>query len=161
MKKYFLLFFALSALCACEPDVVYGQWMSTINITPGTSLERIDGEWKATIPATLNYGLAYSFTNGFYAGGGVGIGLDLNGNDQGNLNLNTPAMIFLGFQPSDKAPSFFLGGGENISSGNPIVAFGVHFTGLATSASNTKYKSLANNSDYKQTKIGFKPDVIK
>ncbi len=132
------------------------SWMSTVNLIPTTSLEKIDNHWTYTSPIGLSYGLMYSFTGGVYSGIAIGGGVDLNGGGTGELKLNTPAMLFLGIQPSPTLPSFFLAYGLNLSNNHEVISFGIHLTGFATSASTDRYKGVVTNDAYaRDKKAGF------
>jgi hypothetical protein len=160
MKKLFVLFaLAFAALTS------YGQGAYQLfSVTPFTQVEKIDGEWKMTVPITLDYNVIKSFGENsiYFVGAGIGAGVDFNGGGNGNINLNIPLTGYVGGQIIPSFPSIAFGGGVNLQTGNPILMINLHFVSSVIIPNVPKaaprYAPIINN-DYKRNEIGFKNEA--
>ncbi len=142
---------------------VKAQTYQLFSVTPFSQIERINKEWRTTVPIDLQYNLIKSFgaTSNLFAGIGAGAGVSFNSDGKGAINLNIPVTGYIGAQLFQGFPSVAFGGGWNLQTGNPILMINLHFVSTAIIPNVPKaaprYTPIIS-SDYQQTKIGFKHD---
>ncbi len=162
MKKLLSLFLCLQLVSGCFKVAGQGTYQ-LFSVTPFTQIEKINGEWRTTVPIDLQYNVIKSFgaTSNYFAGVGAGAGISFNSDGNGAINLNIPITGYVGAQLFPNFPSVAFGGGWNLQTGNPILMINLHFVSTAIIPSIQKaaprYTPLIS-SDYKRTNIGFKKD---
>lgn len=160
MKKIFLTFMAFFATM----QISYCQTYQLFSVTPFSQVEKIGNEWRMTAPINLQYNVLKSFgaQSNYFVGLGLGGGINFNGNDNGTINLNFPLTGYVGGQIIEGLPALAIGGGVNLQNGNPLLMINLHFSSTSLIPSipkaSERYKQVVDNTDYKQTKIGFKPN---
>lgn len=152
MKKLIYLFAFLFAFGASAQTQL-------VTISPFSQIEHVEGQWKLTLPITLNYAVVNPINDVWFYGGGVGVGFNFA--EQASKDVTVPVIGFVGAQLIKDFPAVAFGAGLDANTAKPIMVVNLNFYIFKQGSSPNQRKAAPNlksiiaNDDYNRNNIGF------